>query len=240
VGTPRFSETRARLPAFVSPRFVPARARGTRTHSKLTQSTSPGKRVNFVSSSLAMQYPPVGTAPRAAPNVGWTPNTRSPLGTTPGRGYAPSGVSTPIPAVDVADAVFAEIRNSGSDTTAPELTDRHLEILLFVFDEKHLSNALVLVQTQKVKRLVAETSLRTCFQVQGRTVKENYLCYPNTYCSCRAFQWDVISRGEHVACKHQLAVKIAAATNAFASSTISDLLMAQLLEAYTRNGGGNK
>ena len=146
----------------------------------------------------------------------------------------------PLQAVAVADAIFEEIRASGTETRAPELTDRHLEVLASVFEEKHLSNALELVQSGKVKRLVAKTSRRSCFQVRGRTAKEEYLCYPDASCSCRAFQWDVISRGERVACKHQLAVKVATATNACVESEVTDLLMAQLLEAYARGGGGGE
>ena len=146
----------------------------------------------------------------------------------------------PLQAVAVADAIFEEIRASGTETRAPELTDRHLEVLANVFEEKHLGNALELVQSGKVKRLVAKTSRRSCFQVRGRTAKEEYLCYPDAFCSCRAFQWDVISRGEKVACKHQLAVKVATATNVCVESEVTDLLMAQLLEAYARGGGAGE
>ena len=40
--------------------------------------------------------------------------------------------------------------------------------------------------------------------------------------------------------KHQLAVKVATATNACVESEVTDLLMAQLLEAYARGGGGGE
>ena len=44
-----------------------------------------------------------------------------------------------------------------------------------------------------------------------------------------------------MACKHQLAVKVATATNACVESEVTDLLMAQpLLEAYARGGGGRE
>ena len=172
-----------------------------------------------------------------APSVrGATPSTVERTPRALGLGTA----SVPLQAVAVADAIFEEIRASGTETRPPELTDRHLEVLASIFDEKHLSNALELVQSGKVKRLVAKTSRRSCFQVRGRTAKEEYLCYPDAFCSCRAFQWDVISRGEKVACKHQLAVKVATATNACVESEVTDLLMAQLLEAYARGGGGGE
>jgi predicted nucleic acid-binding Zn finger protein len=134
-----------------------------------------------------------------------TPGTVERTPRAPGLGAA----FVPLSATAVADAIFDEIRLSGTETRPPELTDRHLEVLASIFDEKHLGNALELVQSGKVKRLVAHRSRRSCFQVRGRTVNETYLCYPDAFCSCRAFQWDVISRGEKVACKHQLAVKVA-------------------------------
>lgn len=73
--------------------------------------------------------------------------------------------------------------------------------------------------------------------MKGKSAREEYLCFPAHYCSCRAFQWDVISRGDQLICKHQLAARIAEATGLHASSTVSDLLLAQLLEAYMRGGG---
>ena len=165
-----------------------------------------------------------------------TPGTVERTPRAPGLGAA----FVPLSATAVADAIFDEIRLSGTETRPPELTDRHLEVLASIFDEKHLGNALELVQSGKVKRLVAHRSRRSCFQVRGRTVNETYLCYPDAFCSCRAFQWDVISRGEKVACKHQLAVKVATATNVCVESEVTDLLMAQLLEAYARGGGAGE
>ena len=135
--------------------------------------------------------------------------------------------------------MFEEIRASGTETRAPELTDRHLECLAFVFGEGHLANALELAQTGRVKKLVAERSGRSCFQVRGRSgAKEEYLVLPRHYCSCRAFQWDVVSRGEKVICKHQLAARLAEASGAHATAIVGDLLMAQLLEAYGRGDEG--
>jgi predicted nucleic acid-binding Zn finger protein len=171
-----------------------------------------------------------------------TDGSRPPAWTTPGtvertpRGLG-LGLTSDLQALTVADAIFAEIQASGRETRAPELTDRHLEVLASVFDEKHLSNALELVMDGKVKMVIAERSKRSCFQVRGRTAKEEYLTYPDTFCSCRAFQWDVISRGEKLRCKHQLAVKIAIAMNAAAVTTVTDALLAQLLRAYSRGRG---
>ncbi len=168
------------------------------------------------------------------------PPPRSPQGRF---GHSPlsavAAVGPELPLIAVADAMFEEIRASGTETRAPELTDRHLECLAFVFGEGHLANALELAQTGRVKKLVAERSGRSCFQVRGRSgAKEEYLVLPRHYCSCRAFQWDVVSRCEKVICKHQLAARLAEASGAHATAIVGDLLMAQLLEAYGRGDEG--
>ena len=110
----------------------------------------------------------------------------------------------PLQAVAVADAIFEEIRASGTETRAPELTDRHLEVLASVFEEKHLSNALGLVQSGKVKgwwrrRRVVRAS-------RSRPDREGeYLCYPDASCSCARSSGASSRRRRGV--QHQLAVK---------------------------------
>ena len=178
---------------------------------------------------------------------------RSPGHPTPSPRFSPLSLADEpsgpegITAMAIADAIFEEIASGGTETRAPELTDRHLEMLAFVFKEQHLGNALELVQAGKVKRLVAERSGRACYQVKGKSSsrkgsEEAYLCFPEHYCSCRAFQWDVLTRGEQLICKHQLAARIADATGAHVVSVVSDILLAQLLESYARgdvgDGGG--
>ena len=123
------------------------------------------------------------------------------------------------------------------------VTDRQLELLAFVFDEKHLEHALVIVQKRMLKKLVGTRSKRTCWQVRGKSgAKEEYLVYPTHYCSCRAFQWDVLSKGEQLICKHMLAVRVAEALDDYNSVDIDDALLAQMLEAYANesaaDGGG--
>ena len=75
-----------------------------------------------------------------------TPGTVERTPRAPGLGAA----FVPLSATAVADAIFDEIRLSGTETRPPELTDRHLEVLASIFDEKHQSNALELVQSGKV------------------------------------------------------------------------------------------
>ena len=126
----------------------------------------------------------------------------------------------PLQAVAVADAIFEEIRSLGHGTRAPELTDRHLEVLASVFEEKHLSNALELVQSGKVKRLVAKTSRRSCFGVRGRTREGGVPVLPRRVVLVpRVPVGRHPAPGEPVACKHQLAVKVATATNAYESES---------------------
>ena len=125
------------------------------------------------------------------------------------------------------------------------VTDRQLELLAFVFDEKHLEHALVIVQKRMLKKLVGTRSKRTCWQVRGKSgAKEEYLVYPTHYCSCRAFQWDVLSKGEQLICKHMLAVRVAEALDDYNSVDIDDALLAQMLEAYANesaaDGGGRR
>ena len=85
-----------------------------------------------------------------------------------------------------------------------------------MFDAKHLENSLVMYQKRAVKKLVAVKSGRTCWQVRGKSgAKEEYLVFPTHYCSCRAFQWDVLSKGEQLICKHMLAVRIAEALDVY-------------------------
>ena len=214
------------------------------------------------------------------------------------------GPGPPITAMAIADAIFDEIRNSGTDVKKPEstrphgvaphpqlprsntktkrtkpkrrrrrrrasvptvdrtpprsltssgsrsrapfaVTDRQLELLAFVFDAKHLENSLVMYQKRAVKKLVAVKSGRTCWQVRGKSgAKEEYLVFPTHYCSCRAFQWDVLSKGEQLICKHMLAVRVAEALDDYNVTEIDDALLAQLLEAYANDvgdgGGGTR
>ena len=101
-----------------------------------------------------------------------------------------------------------------------------MELLAFVFDEKHLEHALVIVQKRMLKKLVGTRSKRTCWQVRGKSgAKEEYLVYPTHYCSCRAFQWDVLSKGEQLICKHMLAVRVAEALDDYNSVDIDDALL---------------
>ena len=71
------------------------------------------------------------------------------------QGGAPPGPE--LPAMAIADALFDEMR--GTEHRAPELTDRHLEVLAFIFKENHLQNALELVQTGRESGFLSQLIL---------------------------------------------------------------------------------
>ncbi len=81
--------------------------------------------------------------------------------------------------------------------------------LHFLFD-KVLEKAVDIVQNSCVKRVVGEASGRELFQVKakrpassrrsrrssGEAQQDDYLVLPFHYCSCHAFQYEVINRGD--------------------------------------------
>lgn len=113
-----------------------------------------------------------------------------------------------------------------------DLKDEHLR-LLHVLCDKTLEHALVLVDQGGVQAFVAERTGRTVFHVHSernrRSGQETYVCFPKHYCSCHAFFYDVVGRGEHICCKHQLAARIADATNQCGKNIIPDEEMARFL-----------
>lgn len=56
-------------------------------------------------------------------------------------------------------------------------------------------------------------------------------CFSHPLPSCtQAFFFDVVSKGEAVACKHQLAARLAAALGKAREATVPDLTLAHLLQ----------
>jgi len=94
--------------------------------------------------------------------------------------------------------------------SAPFHLPRENKSLHFLFD-KVFEKAVDIVQNSCVKRVVGETSGRELFQVKakrssssrrnrrstgGEAQQDDYLVLPFHYCSCHAFQYEVINRGE--------------------------------------------
>ncbi|BBN19666.1 zinc finger SWIM domain-containing protein 7 [Marchantia polymorpha subsp. ruderalis] len=109
------------------------------------------------------------------------------------------------------------------------LTDDQILALHFLFN-KTLDKAVRIIEQGGVYRLVAEPSRREVFQVMGNP-KENqhYVCFPEHFCSCHAFFFDIVSRGHQICCKHQLAARLAAALQVFKPITVTDVELTQLL-----------
>ena len=107
----------------------------------------------------------------------------------------------------------------------------------FLF-ESNWARALELVDGGHVKRVVAQDSGRELFQVgsasgarAGSRLPRSHLVFPEHFCTCHAFFYDVVSRGEAVLCKHQIAAQVASALGTCVTVVVPDSLVAQILSA---------
>ncbi|KAH8498554.1 hypothetical protein H0E87_017465 [Populus deltoides] len=101
--------------------------------------------------------------------------------------------------------------------------------LHFLFG-KNLERATKIVDQRGVKKISGQPSGRSIFQVVGESRrKEEYFCFPEHYCACYSFFYDIVNRGEQLCCKHQLAARLAAALGAFIDVKVSDEQLALLL-----------
>ncbi|KAL4438696.1 hypothetical protein ABPG77_006300 [Micractinium sp. CCAP 211/92] len=107
-------------------------------------------------------------------------------------------------------------------------TDEQLSSLHFLFDS-HLVKALQIVDQGGVWAFVGASSGRRVYQVHGQSA-DSYIVFPAHYCSCQAFFFDVVSKTEAVACKHQLAARLADALGRTRVQTVSDVALAHLLQ----------
>jgi predicted nucleic acid-binding Zn finger protein len=107
-------------------------------------------------------------------------------------------------------------------------TDEQLSSLHFIYGT-NLAKALQIVDQGGVACYVGAGSGRRVYLVHGHAA-EHYLVHPDHYCSCQAFFFDVVSKDEAVACKHQLAARLAAALGKAREQTVSDLHLAHLLQ----------
>ncbi|KAI3413123.1 uncharacterized protein J3R85_016485, partial [Psidium guajava] len=108
------------------------------------------------------------------------------------------------------------------------VTSEQLSILHFLFG-KNLERATRIVDQRGVKRISGEPSGRSIFQVVGESRrKEEYLCFPEHYCGCYSFFYDIVNRGEQLCCKHQLAARLAASVGTCTEVRVSDEQLAVL------------
>ncbi|XP_027112605.1 uncharacterized protein [Coffea arabica] len=135
----------------------------------------------------------------------------------------------------VAEAAWKEIESRGSDVYTCDCESGQSRMissqreLHFLFG-KNLEKATRIVDQRGVKRISGEPSGRSIFQVLGESRrKEEYLCFPEHYCACYSFFYDVVNRGEQLCCKHQLAARLAASLGACIDVKIPDEELALLL-----------
>ncbi|KAI4375955.1 hypothetical protein MLD38_013764 [Melastoma candidum] len=124
---------------------------------------------------------------------------------------------------EVANSIWEEIES------AHTVTDHQLSVLHFLFG-KNLQKAAKMVDQRCVKKIAGEPSGRFVFQVVGESRrKEEYLCFPEHYCGCYSFFYDVVNRGEQLCCKHQLAARLASSLGSCEVVNVPDDQLALLL-----------
>ncbi|KAG5238734.1 Zinc finger SWIM domain-containing protein [Salix suchowensis] len=102
----------------------------------------------------------------------------------------------------VADTIWKTIESTQS------VTEEQLSILHFLFG-KNFERATKIVDQRGVKKISGQPSGRSIFQKGGVSL------FPEHYCACYSFFYDIVNRGEQLCCKHQLAARLAAASGAF-------------------------
>ncbi|XP_068122110.1 zinc finger SWIM domain-containing protein 7 [Hyperolius riggenbachi] len=125
----------------------------------------------------------------------------------------------------VAEELLREIKRSYQETS--QISDEHLLGLKFIFGPTALY-ALDLVDQRSVTH-VTSPSGRSTFQVTGSSGKL-YTCYKAChYCSCPAFSYTVLRRGDSLVCKHLLAVYLSQALGVCQEVTVSDKQLSDIL-----------
>ncbi|KAK1395119.1 zinc finger SWIM domain-containing protein 7 [Heracleum sosnowskyi] len=123
----------------------------------------------------------------------------------------------------VAESVWNDIESTRS------VTDKHLDSLNFLFG-KNMESAARIVDLKGVKKISGELSGRTIFQVTGESKrKEEYFCFPEHYCSCQSFFYDIVKNGKQLFCKHQIAARLASSAGLCIDVKVSDEQLAVLL-----------
>lgn len=112
------------------------------------------------------------------------------------------------------DTICARARHDGA------LTDESLKQLNILFD-RSLVSALDLVDHATITRIALASSPSRVFWKVQSTSSNVYHCF-SRYCSCQSFGYKVISQGEHLLCKHQLAVRLAEALGVQREQTLAD------------------
>ncbi|XP_036054125.1 zinc finger SWIM domain-containing protein 7 [Onychomys torridus] len=107
------------------------------------------------------------------------------------------------------------------------IPDEHLSSLKFVFGSSAIQ-ALDLVDRESVT-LISSPSGRRVYQVLGSSGK-TYTCLASChYCSCPAFAFSVLRKGDSLLCKHLLAVYLSQVMRNCQQLSVSDKQLTDLL-----------
>jgi predicted nucleic acid-binding Zn finger protein len=122
-------------------------------------------------------------------------------------------------------------------TAAPlrSINDQQLISLRLLFG-KTLDKALKILDNPgpegpPVLCFTGQRSRRRLFVVRGKSKDDQYIVFPEHYCSCKAFQFDVVGRSDAPFCKHQLAARIADALGRSSCQDIDDYKLTNMLMA---------
>ncbi|XP_053223624.1 zinc finger SWIM domain-containing protein 7 isoform X2 [Podarcis raffonei] len=100
-------------------------------------------------------------------------------------------------------------------------------LLKFIFGASAVP-ALDLVDRQSVTRITSPSG-RQVYQVVGSSGK-HYTCYASChFCSCPAFMFSVLRKGDSLVCKHLLAIYLSQALGSCQELTVPDKQLTRLL-----------
>ena len=155
---------------------------------------------------------------------------------------------------NIARAIFRDIREKKKG-----LSEQDLVALECIFGETNLGRALDVASSRGgVTRFIGKKSRRTVYAVKatttttttnggggggmnggGATMNDDYrgggggqqqhLTYPDHFCACKGFTWDVVSRDEKLMCKHMLAAALAESVGGCDEVEMDDAVLANVL-----------
>ncbi|XP_054857984.1 zinc finger SWIM domain-containing protein 7 [Eublepharis macularius] len=125
----------------------------------------------------------------------------------------------------VGEELLREIEKVFQETS--RVPDDLLSALKFIFGASAVP-ALDLADHQSVTRIVSPSG-RTVYQVLGSSGKL-YTCYASChFCSCPAFAFSVLRKGDSLLCKHLLAIYLSRALGTCHELTVSNKQLTRLL-----------
>ncbi|KAL3140207.1 hypothetical protein ABBQ38_004482 [Trebouxia sp. C0009 RCD-2024] len=134
----------------------------------------------------------------------------------------------PIPSIASIYQHVVAAQPVAASLPGPALTDSQLSSCNFLLD-KNWGRALQIVDQGGVRCFEAQNSKRRVYQVQGKTPADQYLVFPDHFCSCQAFFYEVVGRSEAPYCKHQIAARVADTCRRCPSTIVPDHVLTQIL-----------